>query len=304
MIQAVLSMESVAEALAVFGKVLIDEPMNRHSSFRIGGPADFVVAPASTRQIPGLLATARNLDLPVTVMGNGSNTLILDGGIRGVVIRLSACSAITRLGNDSLVAEGGVPFPRLAREAARLGLSGLEFAAGIPGTVGGAVNMNAGAHGADLAGILECIDLATPAGDVLTLPTERLGLAYRSSSLPEGIVLNAVFQLAQGNRNRIQQTTKDNMDVRGRTQPILTPNAGSFFKNPPGHHAAQLIEEAGCKGWEEGDAEVSSLHSNFIVNHGRASATQVLKLADRVREQVVKTCGVLLEMEVKTVGEM
>jgi UDP-N-acetylmuramate dehydrogenase len=151
---------------------------------------------------------------------------------------------------------------------------------------------------------LECIDLATTGGDVLTLPTERLGLAYRSSSLPDGIVLNAVFQLEQGNKNRIQLTTKQNMDTRGRTQPILTPNAGSFFKNPPGHHAAQLIEEAGCKGWEEGDAEVSTLHANFIVNHGRASAAQVLKLADRVREQVAKTFGVLLEMEVKTVGEM
>jgi len=298
-----IKMESVAEALAIFGKVLIDEPMNRHTSFRVGGSADYLVVPTSTRQVPGLMTSARNLGLPVTVMGNGTNTLVLDGGIRGVVIRLSACSAITRLGADSLVAEGGVPFPRLAREASRLGLSGLEFAAGIPGTVGGAVRMNAGAHGADLSDILECIDLATPAGDVLTIPADRLGLAYRSSSLPAGVMLNAVFQLKMGNRERILKTTQVNMDRRGRTQPILTPNAGSFFKNPPGDHAARLIEEAGCKGWEEGDAEISTLHANFIVNHGRASARQVLALADRVREQVAKSFGVLLEMEVKTVGE-
>lgn len=303
MTQAVaLKMESVAEALSIFGRVLIDEPMNRHTSFRIGGPADYLVVPSSTRQVPGLLATARNLGLPVTVLGNGTNTLVLDGGIRGVVIRLSACTAITRLGVESLVAEGGTPFPRLAREASRLGLTGLEFAAGIPGTVGGAVTMNAGAHGADLAGILECVDIATPAGDVLTLPADRLGLAYRSSSLPDGIVLNAVFHLSLGDRERILRETQRNMDQRGRTQPILTPNAGSFFKNPPGDFAARLIEEAGCKGWEEGDAEVSTLHANFIVNHGRASAAQVLTLAERVREQVAKAFGVVLEMEVKTVG--
>jgi len=196
-----------------------------------------------------------------------------------------------------------VPFPRLAREASRQGLSGLAFAAGIPGTVGGAVTMNAGAHGANLSGILECVDLATMAGDVLTLPAERLGLAYRSSSLPEGVVLNAVFQLTPGDRERILRETQRNMDRRGQTQPILTPNAGSFFKNPPGDFAARMIEEAGCKGWEEGDAEVSSLHANFIVNHGRASAQQVLILAERVQEQVAKVFGVVLEREVKKVGQ-
>ncbi len=302
MTAAALKMESIAEALSVFGKVLIDEPMSRHTSFRIGGNADYLVVPGSTRQVPGLLASARNLGLPLTIMGNGTNTLVLDGGIRGVVVRLSACTAITRLGQDSLVAEGGVPFPRLAREASRLALTGLEFAAGIPGTVGGAVTMNAGAHGADLAGTLECIDLATMAGDVLTLPAERLGLAYRSSSLPEGVVLNAVFQLAPGDRERILRETQRNMDRRGQTQPILTPNAGSFFKNPPGDFAARMIEDAGCKGWEEGDAEVSTLHANFIVNHGRASAQQVLTLAERVQEQVAKVFGVVLEREVKSVG--
>jgi UDP-N-acetylmuramate dehydrogenase len=291
-----------AEALAAYGRVAVDEPLARHTSYRIGGPADFLVTPATTRQVPGLLATCRDLGLPVTVLGNGTNTLVRDGGIEGVVVRLSACTAVTGLGADGLVAEAGVSFPRLAREAARRGLAGLAFAIGIPGTVGGAVRMNAGAHGAELADVLECVDVATYDGDVITLPVDRMGLSYRASRLPDGIVLTAVFNLTPGDPAEIKAEMDRHLDRRGQTQPILTPNAGSVFKNPPGTYAARLIEEAGCKEMAVGDAMVSPRHANFIVNQGKATARDVLALVDRVRERVRAHAGVVLEMEIKVIG--
>jgi UDP-N-acetylmuramate dehydrogenase len=291
-----------AEALAAYGRVAVDEPLARHTSYRIGGPADFLVTPATTRQVPGLLATCRSLGLPVTVLGNGTNTLVRDGGLTGVVVRLSACTAVTGLGVDGLVAEAGVSFPRLAREAARRGLAGLAFAIGIPGTVGGAVRMNAGAHGAELADVLECVDVATYDGDVITLTADRMGLSYRASRLPDGIVLTAVFNLTPGDPAEIKAEMDRHLDRRGQTQPILTPNAGSVFKNPPGTYAARLIEEAGCKEMAEGDAMVSPRHANFIVNQGKATARDVLALVDRVRERVRAHAGVVLEMEIKVIG--
>jgi UDP-N-acetylmuramate dehydrogenase len=291
-----------ADVLAAYGRVQPNEPMAKHTSFRIGGPADFLVTPAATRSVPGLLATCRTLGLPVTVLGNGTNTLVRDGGIAGVVVRLSACTAITPLGADALVAEAGVPFPRLAREAARRSLKGLAFAIGIPGTVGGAVRMNAGAHGAQLADVLECVDIATLAGDVVTLPAGRLGFGYRNSALPEGIVLTAVFNLEPGDPAEIKAEMDAHLDRRGQTQPILVPNAGSVFKNPPGDFAARLIEAAGCKEWRQGDAEVSARHANFIVNHGKARAADVIALMARVKARVLEHAGVALEPELKVIG--
>jgi UDP-N-acetylmuramate dehydrogenase len=291
-----------ADVLSAYGKVQVNEPLARHTSFRIGGPADFLITPSVTRAVPSLLATCRTMGLPVTVLGNGTNTLVRDGGIAGVVIRLSACTAITPLGQDALVAEAGVPFPRLAREAAKRGLKGLAFAIGIPGTVGGAVRMNAGAHGGQLADVLECVDIATLAGDVITLPVGRLGLEYRSSRLPEGIVLTAVFDLEPGDPAELKAEMDAYLDRRGRTQPMLVPNAGSVFKNPPGDHAARLIEAAGCKEWRQGDAEVSARHANFIVNLGKATAADVIALMERVRARVREHAGVELEPELKVIG--
>jgi UDP-N-acetylmuramate dehydrogenase len=299
---AVRAKEDVAEALSAFGKVQVDEPLSRHTSYRIGGPADFLVTPAGARYVPGLLARCQDFALPVTVLGNGTNVLVRDGGIAGVVVRLSACTAITPLGNDGLVAEAGVSFPRLAREAARRGLKGLSFAIGIPGTVGGAVRMNAGAHGGELAQVLECVDIATLAGDVLTLPSDRLGLGYRNSSLPAGIVLSAVFALAPGDPVVLKAEMDEYLDRRGRTQPILTPNAGSVFKNPPDDFAARLIEEAGGKGIAHGDAAVSERHANFIVNHGHARAADVLAVVADVQSKVRERFGVALELELKVIG--
>ncbi|MDH4229882.1 MAG: UDP-N-acetylmuramate dehydrogenase [Nitrospirota bacterium] len=293
---------SFADALAVFGEVKEREPMARHTSLRIGGPADYLVTPRSVRTVPGLLACARALGTPVTVVGNGTNLLVRDGGIEGVVIRLARCTAINPIGPDTLVAESGVPFPRLVRDAARRGLTGLEFAAGIPGTVGGAVRMNAGAHGGQLSDSLECVDMVTMDGDLITLPVERLGLGYRTSALPDGIVLSAVFSLRAGDEQEIRRVTEENLAYRERTQPILTPNAGSFFKNPPGDYAARLIEAAGCKEWEQGDAVVSGRHANFIVNVGKARASDVMILVERVRQRVQEHAGVTLEMEVKVIG--
>jgi len=291
-----------ADVLSAYGAVRANEPLSRHTSFRIGGPADFLVTPAATRAIPSLLATCRTLGLPVTVLGNGTNTLVRDGGIAGVVVRLSACTAITPLGQDALVAEAGVPFPRLAREAAKRGLKGLAFAIGIPGTVGGAVRMNAGAHGGQLADVLECIDIATLAGDVITLPAGRLGLEYRASRLPEGIVLTAVFNLEPGDPVALKAEMDAYLDRRGRTQPMLVPNAGSVFKNPPGDFAARLVEAAGCKEWTEGDAQVSARHANFIVNLGGATAADVIALMERVRARVREHAGIELEPELKVIG--
>jgi UDP-N-acetylmuramate dehydrogenase len=299
---AVRAKEDVAEALSAFGKVQVDEPLSRHTSYRIGGPADFLVTPAGARYVPGLLARCQDFSLPVTVLGNGTNILVRDGGIPGVVLRLSSCTGITPLGTDGLVAEGGVSFPRLAREASRRGLKGLAFAIGIPGTVGGAVRMNAGAHGGELAQVIECVDIATLAGDVLTLPADRLGFGYRASSLPAGVVLSAVFALAPGDPAALKAEMDEYLDRRGRTQPILTPNAGSVFKNPAGDFAARLIEEAGCKGLSHGDAAVSERHANFIVNHGRATAADVLAVVEQVQADVHRQFGVELELELKVIG--
>jgi len=293
---------NIADALAVFGEVKEHEPLARHTSLRIGGPADYLVSPRTVRTIPGLLACARSLGIPVTILGNGTNLLVRDGGVEGMVLRLARCNSITAIGPDTLVAESGVPFPRLVRDAARRSLTGLEFAAGIPGTVGGAVRMNAGAHGGELANVLECIDMVTLHGDILTLPVERLGMGYRKSSFPEGVVMSAVFSLRPGDPQEIRKVTEANLEKRDRTQPVLTPNAGSFFKNPEGDYAARLIEEAGCKEWEEGDAVVSGRHANFIVNTGKASAHDVETLANRVRDRVMQKFGIELEREVRVIG--
>lgn len=287
----------------VRGDVRSSEPMSRHTSFRVGGPADLYVRPADLPSLEAARAVLAEAGLPVLVVGLGTNLLVRDGGVRGAVLSTARLSG-WRVDGTRVVAQSGSPFPALAREAARLGLSGLEFAAGIPGTLGGAVIMNAGAHGMSLADVIERVTVRGRAGQAV-LGGDELGLSYRSSALrgQDLVVTEAVLQLRPSSSTEVQERMRALLEVRRRTQPRGVPSAGSFFRNPPGAAAGFLIEQAGCKGMRVGGAEVSRVHANFLVNRGGATAGDILALAAAVRRRVAERFGVWLEPEVETVGE-
>ncbi|MEW6547389.1 MAG: UDP-N-acetylmuramate dehydrogenase [Bacillota bacterium] len=287
----------------VRGDVRWSEPMSRHTSFRVGGPADLYVRPADFPSLQAALAILAEAELPVLVVGLGTNLLVRDGGIRGAVVSTARLSG-WRVEGVRLVAWSGTPLPALARGAARAGMSGLEFAAGIPGTLGGAVIMNAGAHGMCLGEVIEQVTVLDGDGCML-LGREDLGLGYRDSRLrrEKMVVTEAVLCLRSSSRAEVEARTMELLEVRRRTQPRGVPSAGSFFRNPPGVAAGFLIERAGCKGMRVGGAEVSPVHANFLVNRGGATAGDVLALAARVRERVAERFGIWLEPEVEIVGE-
>jgi UDP-N-acetylmuramate dehydrogenase len=283
------------------GTVRLHEPMSRHTSFRIGGPADAYVEPDDVEALQLLLERARKARVPVFVMG-GTNLLVRDGGIPGIVLRLMKFDRIQESGDGVLYAEAGVGMPRLLKFAMQRGLAGLEFAAGIPGTVGGAVVMNAGTRWGEMKDIVRKIRMVTTAGEVLALSADEAGFDYRRSRLPQGVVVGVWLGLKPGNKARIEATVKEWLHRRKATQPIEMPNAGCVFKNPGGEPAGRLIEAAGLKGAHRGDAQVSTKHANFIVNRGRATAGDVVDLIRLVGKTVEEKSGVTLELEVKIVG--
>ena len=277
--------------------------MSRHTSFRVGGPADLYVRPADFPSLEAARAILAGFGLPVLVVGLGTNLLVRDGGIRGAVVSTARLSG-WRVDGTRMLAQSGSPLAALAREAARQGLSGLEFAAGIPGTLGGAVVMNAGAHGMCMADVVERVTVQGRGGRAV-LQRDELEFTYRSSSLRgrDLVVVEAVLNLRPSSGAEVRQRMQALLEVRRRTQPRGLPSAGSFFRNPPGVAAGFLIEQAGCKGMRVGGAEVSPVHANFLVNLGGATAADILALAARVRERVAERFGLWLEPEVEIVGE-
>lgn len=285
----------------VRGTVRLDEPMSRHTSFRIGGPAGAYVEPEDLESLQQLMAQARKAKIPVFVMG-GTNLLVRDGGIPGIVVRLVKLDRIKELEGGVLYGEAGAGMPRVLKYATQRGLTGLEFAAGIPGTLGGAVVMNAGTRMGEMKDVVQKVLMVTHTGDLLELASHEAGFDYRRSRLPQGIVVGAWLGLRPGKKADIESTVKQWLHKRKETQPVEMPNAGCVFKNPGGEPAGRLIESLGLKGAHKGDAQISTKHANFIVNRGRATAGDVLELIRMVGKTVEEKLGVTLELEVKIVG--
>ncbi len=284
---------------------MFDEPLSRHTSLRVGGPADALAQPPTRAKLVELSKLCRAHGLPVLVLGKGFNTLVRDGGVRGVVVRLHALRAISRDESGCVDAEAGVTHTTLTRFCADEGLSGLEFAVGIPGTVGGWLRMNAGIPDREMRHVTESLSYLDPVRqEIVEVPAANLAWAYRQLVLPEGAILVAGrFQLEPAARDAIRVRMQQYLERRRETQPIDQLSCGSVFVNPPQDHAGRLIEAAGLKGEHHGAARISDVHANFIVNEGGASAADVLALIERAREAVRKGFGVALETEVRIVGE-
>ncbi len=289
----------------VAGKILLNEPMKNHTTWKIGGPADIVLVPAELSDVVIALKEAAKYGAPISVIGNGSNLLVKDKGVRGISIKINGCFNNVAIDNATVEAEVGISLPKLARLTADMGLTGLEFAIGIPATLGGAIKMNAGALGGEIGNHIQKILWADLEGNLHTSTRDELIFSYRHAVLPaeDIILLKAWIQLELGAKETIQELLKQHTEKRKKSQPINFPNAGSVFKNPPGNYAGKLIEEAGLKGRRIGDAQVSDIHANFIVNIGNATADDVLKLIDLVRGEVLKRYDIQLELEVQILGE-
>lgn len=287
------------------GRVRANEPLAKHTTWEIGGPADLLLIPENEEQLSRALALLRRHGVPWCVLGRGSNTLVSDKGVRGAVVKLGDGFDEVRIEGETVTAGASYSFIKLSVVVGKEGLTGLEFAGGIPGTVGGAVYMNAGAHHSDISRILQSADIVWEDGSRSVLGNEEMGFAYRHSVLHErrGIVVRAVFGLKSGDRKEIAAAMASYKDRRRRTQPLTMACAGSVFRNPPGDHAARLIEAAGLKGLREGAAEVSQVHANFIVNHGGATAEDVLTLMRRVQAIIETNDGIKLVPEVLLMGE-
>lgn len=288
-----------------FGECHLNEPLAPHTTWKIGGPADVLLIPDTKEQLIEAVKLLHRHQTPWIVLGRGSNMLVSDKGIRGIVIKLGPVLDTVRFDGDVIYAGGAYSFIKLSVMAGKEGLTGLEFAGGIPGTVGGAVYMNAGAHGSDVSRILLRAEVLLPTGELVTMQQADFEYGYRHSLLQKepGIVTEAVFQLKYGDRKEIAGAMAAYKDRRKRTQPLPLACAGSVFRNPEGHFAAKLIETAGLKGYRVGEAEVSPLHANFIVNTGQATAKDVLTLIEQVQRIVWETYAVKLVPEVLVVGE-
>ena len=286
-----------------WGEVYPDEPMSRHTTWRIGGPADLLYQPEKWEYCPEVLAAASALQIPVTFLGAGSNVLVADEGIRGLVVHTKKLKALSWQG-PTAVAESGVPLTFLSNLAAEKGLSGLEFAAGIPGTLGGAVIMNAGAYGQSLGEVVKRVKTVARNGEVKTYSQEQMEYSYRSSVLQHKEELVGVVEICLETREpaEVRKRTEEYLELRRHKHPLHLPSAGSVFKNPRGIAAAKLIEEVGAKGWRVGDAEVSRQHANFIVNRGEAKAVDVLKLIEEVGRAVKNRFTIQLDTEVIKLG--
>lgn len=312
--------KSVTEQLPQLS-LMQDEPMKKHTTFRIGGPADYYAEP-DVSQISKLIEIAKACDMPVAVIGNGSNLLVGDKGIRGLVIGIgkglsaievteavaqqSTAQDFTAQGNGHVITAGaGAILAAVAAKAAEASLSGLEFASGIPGSVGGAVVMNAGAYGGEIKDVLIDATVLTAEGELKTVTRDELDLSYRHSIVPEKgyIVLSARFMLTPKPQDEIKTYMAELRAKRVEKQPLEYPSAGSTFKRPEGYFAGKLIMDAGLRGYSVGDAQVSGKHCGFVVNRGEATAADVLTLIKDVQETVLKQFGVKLEPEVKMIGE-
>lgn len=282
-----------------------NEPMKLHTTFRIGGPADVYAEPESAEELAELISVCEGSGTPYLVIGHGSNLLVGDGGFRGTVICLGKAFGEIRVDGDCIEAQAGALLGSVANAALEHSLAGMEFASGIPGSVGGALVMNAGAYGGEIRDILESAEILETDGSRCVVTAEELELGYRTSNiLPLGrTVLSARFRLAKGDPEEISAKMKDLNGRRKEKQPLEYPSAGSTFKRPEGYFAGKLIEDAGCKGLTVGGAQVSEKHAGFVINVGDATAEDVEELIRQVQKRVLDQFGVMLEPEIKMTGE-
>jgi UDP-N-acetylmuramate dehydrogenase len=292
----------------LFPTAKFDEPLKRYTAWKIGGPADALLEPSSAGELIEASRKAREHGIPVTTLGGGTNVLVLDGGIRGLTIRLARALTDVKITGASVLAEAGVLYPALANATAARGLAGLEFATGIPGTVGGAVYMNAGAYGGETRDFLGWADVYKPeTGCVERLSNADLGLSYRRSALHEHagwIVLRATYTLKLGGDPEELKTRIKEFRAQRMNGSPNRPSCGSTFKRPKADFPGRVIEAAGLKGTRVGQIEVSPVHANYFVNHGGGTAKDALKLIELVKETVLAKLGIELEMEVRILGEL
>lgn len=286
-------------------RVLFDEPMSSHTTFRIGGPAEVFAMPENYEQIGAVLKLCDQEQLPYFVLGNGSNLLVSDSGYRGVIIQMDRNMEEIRLEGNEIHACAGALLSSIAVAARNASLTGFEFAGGIPGTLGGAVVMNAGAYGGELKDVLKEAVVMDREGKIFTIPVEELEMGYRTSVIKTAgyLVLEAVIALEKGDPEKIRATMKDLSDRRTEKQPLDCPSAGSTFKRPEGYFAGKLIMDSGLRGYRIGGAQVSEKHCGFVINAGGATAKDVRALMDHVISTVQEKYGVTLEPEVKFLGD-
>ena len=286
-------------------RVYLDEPMKKHITFRVGGPADYFVTPNTVEEVKGIIALCKKENMPYYILGNGSNLLVGDKGYRGVMIQLYKEMSGIEVEGEVIRVQAGALLSRIGNMALEAELTGFEFAAGIPGTVGGAVVMNAGAYGGEMKDILVDATVLTSDGEVLVLKNEELELGYRTSVIAKKdyIVLGATFKLEKGCKEEIRGKMDELKVQRTTKQPLEFPSAGSTFKRPTGYFAGKLIQDAGLRGFQVGGAQVSEKHCGFVINKDNATATDVVELMKQVADKVYAEFGVTLEPEVKRVGE-
>lgn len=282
-----------------------DEPLNNHTSIRIGGPADVFCSPGNIEDLKKVISISKEYNIPFWVLGNGTNLLILDNGIRGLVINLNKGFKKTIFSDKIVKVGAGVSLVYLSKIALNRELSGLEFACNIPGTLGGAIINNAGFKGNFIAGVVQNVTFLTGENKIERTSKSNLNFNYRESNLKgkSVIILEATLQLKKGNKEEIESKIKENIKIRETKQPLHKLNAGSIFKNPPGYYAGELIEKVGAKGLSRGKAEVSTRHANFIINNGGASARDILYLIEEIEKRVKKNFGIKLEREIEILGE-
>lgn len=285
-------------------KILFDEPMSKHTTFRVGGPAQIYVRP-SVAELKEWVKFAKEYQVPLTVIGNGSNLLVSDNGIKGIVAEIGKEMESVFISGNTITAEAGVSLGALANQAAAFALTGLEFAAGIPGTLGGAVVMNAGAYGGEMKDVIKSVTVLDENGEEKELTLEELDLSYRHSCIPEKgyVVVEVTMKLESKDEKSIRETMADFRERRIAKQPLEYPSAGSTFKRPEGYFAGKLIEDAGLSGYQVGGAQVSEKHCGFVINKGGATEKDISTLMDDVAKKVKEQFGVDLEPEVRKIGE-
>ena len=300
-------LKGMFESVHFKGSVLFDEPMSEHTTLRIGGPADAFVVPSGVKSLRRILLDATEKEVPVFTLGGGSNLLVDDGGIEGIVMSLVLMNHIEVTDESSdevrIVAGAGAHLQGLIRLARERGYTGIEGLAGIPGSIGGAVRGNAGSFGYEIGDSIDSVNIVTRKGTLFLMGADNLDFRYRASSLAEGdIILSATVKLRRDDQGKVSARIRTFLQEKREKQPVGEWSAGCVFKNPEGMHAGRLIDEAGCKGLQRGDVTVSSLHANFFINRANAKASDFLALMDEVRERVVKAFGIEMEPEIRIVG--
>lgn len=286
-------------------RIKTDEPMKNHTTFRVGGPADFFIVPETKEEVKAAVSCCQKNGLPYYIIGNGSNLLVSDNGYRGAVIQIFKAMNQVKVEGNTVTAQAGALLSVVANRALDAGLAGFEFAAGIPGTLGGACIMNAGAYGGEMKDVLKEVVVLTPEGEFLTLKADELELGYRTSIIAKKqyVVVEAVICLENGDKEAIKGRMDELREKRVTKQPLEYPSAGSTFKRPEGYFAGKLIEDTGLRGFQVGGAQVSEKHCGFVINKDQATAADIDELMRQVSEKVEEKFGVKLEAEVKRLGE-